>query len=83
MVAGAIMGLVKPVRISFWGSLLVTWGLSYEVFLGEAAHKNHAKAIRIYPTMIVAIVSAFCSMRKDVRKILHICKKCGSKAKLA
>ncbi|XP_031384870.1 uncharacterized protein LOC116198778 isoform X2 [Punica granatum] len=82
MVAGALMSLIKPVRMSFFGALLVTWGLYSEVFPRKAAYIYSDKAIRIYPMMILAIVSAFSSMRKDLRKIIHICKKCRSKAKL-
>lgn len=82
MVVGALINLVEPSRMSFFGSLLVVWGLSCEVFPRKAAFTNHAKAIHIYPTMILAIVLAFSSMRKDVRKIVRMCKKCRSKVKL-
>ncbi|KAK4785783.1 hypothetical protein SAY86_002472 [Trapa natans] len=82
MVVGALVNVIGPSRMSFFGSLIVTWGLICEVFSRKTAFANHSKAIGIYPTMMIAIVSAFCSMRKDVRRIVRICKKCLSKAKL-
>ncbi|XP_030525438.1 uncharacterized protein LOC115737460 isoform X1 [Rhodamnia argentea] len=74
MVAGALLSLMKPVRMSFFGALLVIWGLAREVMLGKTAYSNSSKSIRMYPTLFFAAVSAFASMRKDVRKIVRMCR---------
>ncbi|KAI3419011.1 uncharacterized protein J3R85_013524 [Psidium guajava] len=73
MVAGALLSLMKPV-MSFFGALLVIWGLAREVMLGKTAYSNSSKSIRMYLTLFFAAVSAFASMRKDVRKIVRMCR---------
>ncbi|KAL3735324.1 hypothetical protein ACJRO7_024451 [Eucalyptus globulus] len=74
MVAGALLSLMKPVRMSFFGALLVIWGLAREVMLVKTAYSNPTKSISMYPTLFFAAVSAFASMRKDVRKIVRMCR---------
>lgn len=69
-VGGAILGLMKPGRITLFGILLVIWGLIRILVLGKSGF-SHANGVRIYPTIFIALVSAFFSIRKDVRKIIH------------
>lgn len=73
-VAGTLLGLMKRGRMSLFGILLVIWGLVREIFLRKSANELTAKDIYIYPAMAIALVSAFMSVRKDVRKIIRSCK---------
>lgn len=73
-VAGAFTGLIKPGRMSLFGTLLVIWGLAREVILRKSAGIYPGKAVYIDPAMFIALVSAFLSIRKDVRKIFRSCK---------
>ncbi|KAA8540472.1 hypothetical protein F0562_024609 [Nyssa sinensis] len=75
-VAGALLGLLKSGRVSLFGTLLILWGLAKEVILRKHAGRAHskAKAVHIYPAMSLAVVSAFFSIRGDVRKIIRSCK---------
>ncbi|KAJ7962883.1 Tail fiber [Quillaja saponaria] len=70
-VAGAILGLNKPGRMSLFGILLVIWGIVREGGMGKSAKLNQTKGNYMYPAMLVALVSALFSIRKDVRKILR------------
>ncbi|XP_027344822.1 uncharacterized protein LOC113857224 [Abrus precatorius] len=69
-VAGAIMGLIKSGKMSLFGILLLMWGLIRESIMGKSSF-THAKGIHIYPAMYIALISAFFSIRKDVRKIIR------------
>ena len=69
-VGGAIMGLIKPGRMSLFGILLLMWGIIRELIMGKSG-LGHAKGIHIYPVMYIALASAFFSIRKDVRKIVR------------
>ena len=70
-VAGAILGLIKPRRLSLFGTLLILWGLVREAIMRKSADRYLMEAIYIYPTMLIAVVFAFLSIRKDVRKIVR------------
>lgn len=74
-VAGAFLGLLKSGRVSLFGILLILWGLAKEIMIAKQQHafKDHTnKAIYIYyPTISIALVSAFLSVRGDVRRILR------------
>lgn len=72
MVVGAFMSLVKPVRMSFFGTLITTWGLGREVIFSRKT--PYSSTAKLYPTMVTAIVLAFLSIRKDVRKIVRTVK---------
>ncbi|XP_054784828.1 uncharacterized protein LOC129291484 [Prosopis cineraria] len=72
-VGGAIMGLIKPGRMGLFGILLVIWGLIRESIMFQSG-LDEAKAAHIGPAMWVALVSAFLSIRKDVRKIIRTFK---------
>lgn len=69
-VAGAILGLIKPRRLSLFGTLLILWGLVREA-MRKSADRYLMEAIYIHPTMLIAVVFAFLSIRKDVRKIVR------------
>jgi len=69
-VGGAILGLIKPGRMGLFGILLLMWGLIRELIMIESGF-SHAKGIRIYPTILFALVSAFFSIRRDVRELIR------------
>ncbi|KAL8223667.1 hypothetical protein R6Q57_019142 [Mikania cordata] len=72
-VAGAMIGLVKSRRLGFFGMLLLIWGLFKEPRLseGQSSFKHNKNAINIYhPTMSIAVISAFLSIREDVKLIV-------------
>lgn len=68
-VAGAFVGLLKPGRMSMFGSLLVIWGLVKEGILGKPVNTDPAKAVYVYPTMIIAMICAFSSVKYDLKKV--------------
>ncbi|KAK2378675.1 tail fiber [Trifolium repens] len=69
-VGGAILGLIKPGRMGLFGILLLMWGLIRELIM-EKSGFSYAKGIQIYPTIFIALVSAFFSIRRDVRQIIR------------
>ncbi|KAL7099761.1 hypothetical protein ACP275_09G105400 [Erythranthe tilingii] len=69
-VAGAILGLIKRGRMSVCGLILVLWGIVREMFVG----KYRSEDVCVYPEMIVTIVIALFSMRRDVRKLIRCCR---------
>ncbi|KAF9613211.1 hypothetical protein IFM89_006312, partial [Coptis chinensis] len=69
-VAGALVGLLKPGRMSMFGTLLVIWGLVKEGLLGKPVNTDPAKAVFVYPTMLIALVCAFSCIKYDVNKIV-------------
>ncbi|KDP33616.1 hypothetical protein JCGZ_07187 [Jatropha curcas] len=70
-VAGAVVGLLKPGRMSMFGTLLVIWGLVKEGILGKPANTDPAKAVYVYPTMLLALICAFSSVKYDVKKAVR------------
>ncbi|KAK6263963.1 hypothetical protein QQP08_019809 [Theobroma cacao] len=64
-VVGAFVILLRHERMSLFGTMLITWGLLREIIMVPT------KAIHMYPTMIVAMVCASLSVRRDVRKLIH------------
>ncbi|XWS16432.1 hypothetical protein CRYUN_Cryun34aG0086800 [Craigia yunnanensis] len=73
-VVGAFIGLLKHGRMSLFGTMLIIWGLLREIILGHFYSMVPTKAIHMYPTMIVAMICAFLSIRRDVRKLIHSSK---------
>ncbi|VVA95926.1 unnamed protein product [Arabis nemorensis] len=74
---GALLSLFKPRRISFIGTLLIYWGLIREIVLLDSAHgwiSSQRNSVRVYLTLFLASLSAFLSIRSDVRKIIRCCK---------
>ncbi|XP_057510181.1 uncharacterized protein LOC130792658 [Actinidia eriantha] len=70
-VAGAIIGILKPGRMSMFGTLLIIWGLVKEGILGKPVNTDPAKTVFVYPTMFIALVCAFFSVKYDVKKIVR------------
>ncbi|KAF5192328.1 tail fiber [Thalictrum thalictroides] len=69
-VAGAFIGLLKPGRMSMFGTILLIWGLVKEGFLGKPVNTDPAKAIYVYPTIMIALLCAFSSVKYDVKKLV-------------
>ncbi|KAF7817237.1 uncharacterized protein G2W53_031206 [Senna tora] len=70
-VAGALVGLLKPGRMSMFGTLLVIWGLVKEGILGKPVNTDPSKAVYVYPTMLIALICAFSSVKYDVKKAVR------------
>lgn len=70
-VAGAIIGILKPGRMSMFGTLLVVWGLVKEGFLAKPANTDPAQSVYVYPTMLLALVCAFASVKYDIKKVMR------------
>jgi len=68
-VASALVGLLKPGRMSMFGSLLVIWGLVKEGILGKPVNTDPSKAAYVYPTMLIALICAFSSVKYNVKKV--------------
>ncbi|KAK2446052.1 tail fiber [Trifolium repens] len=68
-VAGALVGILKPGRMSVFGSLLVIWGLVKEGILGKPVNTDPVKAVYVYPTMVFAMICAFLSVKYDMKKV--------------
>ncbi|XP_054789073.1 uncharacterized protein LOC129294651 [Prosopis cineraria] len=69
-VAGALVGLLKPGRMSMFGTLLVIWGLVKEGILGKPVNTDPSRAVYVYPTMLIALICAFSSVKYDVKKVV-------------
>ncbi|KAL9687263.1 hypothetical protein QQ045_031662 [Rhodiola kirilowii] len=68
-VAGSLVGLLKPGRMSMFGTLLIMWGLVKEGLLGKPVTTDPSKAIYVYPTMMFAMIFAFLSVKYDLKKV--------------
>ncbi|XP_073130533.1 uncharacterized protein [Henckelia pumila] len=70
-VAGSLVGVIKPGRMSMFGTLLIVWGLVKEGILGKQASTDPTKAVFVYPTMLIALVCAFLSVKYDLKKAVR------------
>ena len=70
-VAGALVGILKPGRMSMFGTLLIIWGLVKEGILGKPVNTDPTKAVYVYPTMLIALICAFSSVKYDVKKVVR------------
>ncbi|EEF46989.1 uncharacterized protein LOC8259478 [Ricinus communis] len=70
-VAGALVGILKPGRMSMFGTLLVIWGLVKEGILGKPINTDPSKAVYVYPTMVLAVICAFSSVKYDAKKVVR------------
>ncbi|XP_052177397.1 uncharacterized protein LOC127791513 [Diospyros lotus] len=68
-VSGAIIGILKPGRMSMFGTLLIIWGLVKEGILGKPVNTDPTRTVFVYPTMLIALVCAFSSVKYDLKKI--------------
>ncbi|KAL8226710.1 hypothetical protein R6Q57_016542 [Mikania cordata] len=67
-VAGAFIGLLKPQRMSMFGTLLVIWGLVKEGLLGKPVNTDPTQSVYVYPTMLIAVLCAFSSVKYNFQK---------------
>ncbi|KAJ0031265.1 hypothetical protein Pint_12682 [Pistacia integerrima] len=67
-VAGALVGILKPGRMSMFGTLLIIWGLIKEGILGKSASPDPTKSVYVYPTMLIVVLCAFSSIKYDMKK---------------
>ncbi|KAK9075680.1 hypothetical protein SSX86_004008 [Deinandra increscens subsp. villosa] len=67
-VAGAFIGLLKPQRMSMFGTLLIIWGLVKEGLLGKPVNTDPTRSVYVYPTMLVAVLCAFSSVKYNFQK---------------
>ncbi|KAH0466754.1 hypothetical protein IEQ34_003992 [Dendrobium chrysotoxum] len=67
-VAGGIIGILNPGRMSMFGTLLVVWGLVKEGILGKPVTTDPEKTVYVYPTMLIALICAVCSVKSNPRK---------------
>ncbi|RWR83080.1 hypothetical protein CKAN_01182200 [Cinnamomum micranthum f. kanehirae] len=70
-VAGALVGLMKPGRMTMFGTLLVLWGLVKEGILGKPVNTDPTKAVYAYPMMFIALICAVASVKYDVKKAVR------------
>ncbi|XP_058074527.1 uncharacterized protein LOC131223219 [Magnolia sinica] len=70
-VAGAFVGLMKPGRMTMFGTLLVVWGLVKEGILGKPVNTDPKTAVYVYPTMLLALICAFSSIKYDAKKVVR------------
>ncbi|KAL5559318.1 hypothetical protein UlMin_035529 [Ulmus minor] len=68
-VAGALVGLLKPGRMSMFGTLLIIWGLVKEGILGKPVTTDPTKAVYAYPSMVIALLCALSSVKYDMKKV--------------
>ncbi|KAL0297168.1 UNVERIFIED_CONTAM: hypothetical protein Sradi_6768900 [Sesamum radiatum] len=61
---------LKPGRMSMFGTLLVIWGLVKEGILAKPANTDPTTAVFVYPTMLIALVCAFLSVKYDMKKVV-------------
>ncbi|KAL1562286.1 hypothetical protein AAHA92_04878 [Salvia divinorum] len=67
-VAGSLVGLLKQGRMNMFGTLLVIWGLLKEGILGKPPNTDPKKAVFVYPTMMIALLCAFLSVKYNLKK---------------
>ncbi|XP_074286437.1 uncharacterized protein LOC141611727 [Silene latifolia] len=70
-VAGALIGILKPGRMSMFGTLLIVWGLVKEGLLSRPANPDGAQSIYVYPSMLLALICAFASVKYDIKKAIR------------
>ncbi|CAN1828267.1 hypothetical protein LINPERHAP1_LOCUS32180 [Linum perenne] len=69
-VAGALVGILKPGRMSMFGTLLILWGLIKEGLLGKPVNTDPTKSIYVYPTIVLAVICALSSVKYDTKKLV-------------
>lgn len=69
--AGAFIGLLKPQRMSMFGTLLIVWGLVKEGLLGkQPVNTDPTRSVYVYPTMLIAVLCAFSSVKYNFQKAI-------------
>lgn len=54
-----------------FGTLLIIWGLVKEGILNKQANPDPTRAVFVYPTMLIALVCAFLSVKYDVKRVMR------------
>ncbi|XP_062201610.1 uncharacterized protein LOC133904129 [Phragmites australis] len=67
-VAGALVGIVNPGRMTLFGTLLVIWGLVKEALFGKPVNSDPTQSAYVYPTIMIALICAFMSITYNVKK---------------
>ncbi|TVT99562.1 hypothetical protein EJB05_55053 [Eragrostis curvula] len=67
-VAGALVGIINPGRMTLFGTLLVIWGLVKEALFGKPVNSDPTQSSYVYPTIMIALVCAFMSVTYNVKK---------------
>lgn len=52
-----------------FGTLLLIWGLIKEGILGKPVNSDPTRAVYVYPTMLLALIAAFSSIKYNANKI--------------
>lgn len=65
--AGALIGILKPGRMSMFGTLLIVWGLIKEGILNKPTKVD--VYVYVYPTMLLALVCSFMSVKYNMKKV--------------
>ncbi|KAK8962570.1 hypothetical protein KSP40_PGU004149 [Platanthera guangdongensis] len=60
--------------MSMFGTLLVVWGMVKEGIFEKPATIDPKKVVYIYPTIVIALICALCSMKSDAKKSSRIVK---------
>ncbi|XP_047335678.1 uncharacterized protein LOC124939219 [Impatiens glandulifera] len=67
-VAGALISILKPGRLSLFGTIIILWGLKMDHFLGD---QEHEFIMKIYPTFWFALLLSFLSIKSDARALIR------------
>ncbi|KAK3161006.1 hypothetical protein QOZ80_1BG0070390 [Eleusine coracana subsp. coracana] len=67
-VAGALVGIINPGRMTLFGTLLVIWGLVKDALFGKPVNSDPTQSAYVYPTIMIALVCAFLSITYNVKK---------------
>ncbi|KAL5227310.1 hypothetical protein ABZP36_015575 [Zizania latifolia] len=70
-VAGALVGIINPGRMTLFGTLLVIWGLVKEAIFGKPVNSDPTQSVYVYPTIFIALVCAFMSITYNVKKTVR------------
>lgn len=68
-VAGSLITLVKPGRMSLFGVLLLVWGLVREGLFDSSVKRS---PVYMSPIMLFAVACAFLSVKYDVQKVQRL-----------
>ncbi|KAJ3671214.1 hypothetical protein LUZ60_008640 [Juncus effusus] len=67
--AGAFVGLIKPGRMTLFGTLVVAWGLVKEGIFGKPVNADPHASVYVHPTFALALILAFSSITYNIKKV--------------
>lgn len=67
-VAGALIGIINPGRMTLFGTLLIIWGMVKEALFGKPVNSDLTQSTHVYPTILIALICAFMSITYNVKK---------------